>query len=325
MGCRAFLIAMLVAVPTLVQSAGLTRFEIPADEHGPAIRVVQWSPCATPATPIKLGPFIMPAVRDCPITGGDLPLIVISHGFGGTALSHHDTAETLADLGFIVVAPEHPDDSAFNAEREHNLKALTTRPLDVKRLIDHMLGPSPSASRIDGRRIGFFGFSRGGYTGLVLAGAKPDLSLLRRRCADPTGASCPALGSQAVPSRPLVADPRIGAFVIADPLASVFRAAESLAGITAPIQLWGSERGGDGVSPTDLAVIARELPGGPPLHTVPNAGHFAFLTPCPDALKQSLPELCIDSPGFDRVAFHRAFNQEVHSFLRDRLGQAGRR
>jgi dipeptidyl aminopeptidase/acylaminoacyl peptidase len=30
-----------------------------------------------------------------------------------------------------------------------------------------MLGASPAASRIDPERVGFFGFSLGGYTGLV--------------------------------------------------------------------------------------------------------------------------------------------------------------
>ncbi|MFP3747982.1 hypothetical protein SB816_33500, partial [Achromobacter sp. SIMBA_011] len=48
------------------------------------------------------------------------------------------------------------------------------RPTDIKRLVDYMLGPSADAARIDPARIGFFGFSRGGYTGLVLAGGNPD-------------------------------------------------------------------------------------------------------------------------------------------------------
>ena len=42
-----------------------------------------------------------PGAKDCPV-------IVISHGSGGSFLGHHDTAETLADAGFVVAAISHP-------------------------------------------------------------------------------------------------------------------------------------------------------------------------------------------------------------------------
>src|SRR5271155_5398799 len=55
-----------------------------------------------------------------------------------------------------------------------DLSAFLDRPNDIERLINFMLGASLVASKIDPRRIGFFGFSRGGYSGLVLIGANPD-------------------------------------------------------------------------------------------------------------------------------------------------------
>jgi hypothetical protein len=42
---------------------------------------------------------------------------------------------------------------------------MVERPTDIKRLIDFMLGQAPAASRMDPERIGFFGFSGGGFTG----------------------------------------------------------------------------------------------------------------------------------------------------------------
>jgi len=51
---------------------------------------------------------------------------------------------------------------------------LVERPTDVKRLIDFMLAKSPVASKIDPERVGFYGWSLGGYSGLVLIGANPN-------------------------------------------------------------------------------------------------------------------------------------------------------
>jgi predicted dienelactone hydrolase len=46
-----------------------------------------------------------------------------------------------------------------------------------------------------------------------------------------------------------------------------------------------------------------------------NAGHFAFLAPCPPALAEMAPDICRDGPGFDRVALHQAFNAQVLAFF----------
>jgi predicted dienelactone hydrolase len=313
------LVAVFSLAASLAHGAGLKSFDIPADAHSPALKAVEWSPCAVPDGEIKAGPFLLPGVRNCPIDGEKRPLIVISHGFGGTNLSHHDTAEALANAGFVVVAMNHPDDTAANEEREHNLKALVSRPTDVKRVIDFMLESSPDAGKIDPKSIGFFGFSRGGYTGLVLAGATPDFQALRSHCQDKTGATCTPVSQNAFPKGTLQHDQRIKAFVIADPLSSVFSAPGSVKNVTAPIQLWGSQYGGDGVSPESLQAVAHNLPVKPDFHVVPNSEHFAFLTVCPAALVKILPELCIDRPGFDRAAFHQDLNKQVVTFFKTHL------
>ena len=304
---------------TLAHAAGLKTFEVPADAAGPALQVAMWSPCAAPPGEVKLGPFTLPVVRDCPIIGDKLPLVVISHGFRGNDLGHHDTAEALADAGFVVVALNHPGDTSSSSEETHGLPALTGRPTDVKRLIDFMLGASPDAAKIDPQRIGFFGFSRGGYTGLVVGGANPDFTKLLPRCREATGTTCAAEASSPLATQPLTHDPRVKALVVADPLAVVLPTAESLKDIKVPLQLWSSERGGDGVLPDEVAAVAAHLPVKPEFHLVANSAHFAFLTPCPEAMAKRRPELCVDAPGFDRVAFHQDLNSQVLAFLRRHL------
>jgi predicted dienelactone hydrolase len=313
------------SIVTLAHAAGLKLFDVPADAAGPAIQIAMWSPCAAAPGEVKLGPFTLPVVRDCPIAGDKLPLVVLSHGFGGNNLGHHDTAEALADAGFVVVALNHPGDTSTSSDETRGLPALTGRPSDVKRLIDFMLGASPDAAKIDPQRIGFFGFSRGGYTGLVVGGGNPDFIKLLPLCRAATGTDCAAAAASPLAKQPLTHDPRVKALVIADPLAVVFPTAESLKDITVPVQLWSSERGGDGVFPDEVAAVAAHLPVKPEFHLVANSAHFAFLAPCPEGMAKRRPELCTDAPGFDRVAFHRDLNAQALTFLRRHLIEGGQK
>jgi len=313
---RTVTLAFLLIAAPVVQAAGRKKIEVPADHTGQAITATQWSPCARPAKDIQAGPFVISGVRDCPVAGKNLPLILISHGFGGASLSHHDTAEALSDAGFIVVALNHPDDTLTNTERFHNRQALVTRATDIKRLLDYMLTSSPDSAIINPNSIGFFGFSRGGYTGLVLAGAQPDFKKLAPPCANEAGATCPDNTPQTVLLLPPSHERRIKAFVLADPLSSVFADPTSLKNISHPIDLWASQNGGDGVSPKDVLALAQNLPSPSTLHIAQNAGHFSFLTVCPPKLAEAVPDLCIDAPNFNRATFHKDFNESMISFFR---------
>ena len=178
---------------TLSLAAGMSLIDVPADATGPALKAAVWTPCASTPAEIARGPFMLAAVPDCPVLGDRLGMVIVSHGYGGNYLGHHDTAEVLADAGFVVVALNHPDDTSSNKDRARNAAALISRPTDVARLIDFMLGAWPDAARVDPHRIGFFGFSRGGYTGLVIGGANPDFQRLPARCPDPRSPLCAPL------------------------------------------------------------------------------------------------------------------------------------
>jgi predicted dienelactone hydrolase len=298
-------------VATAAQSAGVTEFEIPADANGPAIHALMWTPCITPPKDIKLeGPIVVPGVRDCPISGEKLPLIVISHGADGSFTDHHDLAEILADGGFVVVALTHPHDAA-----PLDKSWLVERPIDVKRLVDYMLRSSPAAAKIDPRRVGFFGYSRGGYTGLILAGAVPDYPILMKIWLP---ISIWAFQNEAQTHQPGY-DPRFKAFVLADPL-TIFPNKDGLRNVTAPFQFWSSQSGGPGVSPERIAAVASDVPVRPELHHVPNSTHISFLMPCsPSEAKVAASEDCADPPGFDRATFHKEFDEQVIAFFRKHL------
>ena len=314
---RLLSLAALCLAPALSNAAGFAFIDVPADTDGPALHGAVWTPCDAPARTFALGSMVLAGVQGCAIAGKSLPLVVVSHGSGGSFLGHHDTAEALADAGFVVAAINHPGDNYRDLSRQQHLSNFGTRPTDLRRLIDWMLATWPDHAVIDANRIGVFGFSRGGYAGLVEAGAVPDFSLRQDLC--PSGSTfpmCVEFRRGEIPPPP-VRDPRIKAAVIADP--GVIFDARGLRNVTLPMQLWSSETGGDGVTPESVAQLRRDLPVAPEWHLVTGSGHFAFLAPCPPAMADELPELCRDRPGFDRVAFHAQLDAAVVAFFKARL------
>ena len=319
------LLLCLVLSSVITRAAGIRELLIPPGATGPEILARLWTPCAVAPRVITVGrgpsiPLTIKAVKDCPSLGKDLPLIVVSHGLFGDVFDHHDTAEFLADAGFAVVTLDHTLDSSstIKDKSQDDIASFLVRTVDISRVLDFLLNTSQSIVNIDPQRIGFFGWSRGGYTGLVLAGAVPNFQYpLPIPCPEEL-LMCRQIRDGNIPKHAPGYEPRIKAFVIADPV-SFFPDKASLRKITAPIQLWSSERGGMGVRPDDVALVAKQLPNDPEYHRPANSGHFSFLFPCSSEVKKADPFECADSPGFDRVKFHRKLNAQVLEFFRKNL------
>ena len=318
---RAALCVLLAMAAGGVSAAGYRRLEVPATADLPAIAALVWTPCDRAPEPQTIGPLSFAGNDDCPVAGDGLPLIVISHGYGGSFLAHHDTAAALADAGFIVVSFNHPGDNSRDRSAAHRLRIFETRPLDVSRVITFMTRNWSERHKLNVQAIGVFGFSRGAYTALVLAGATPNTAVSAQRfCERGTSAVAPALcreltgsGARLLPA----ADARVRAVVVADPL-NLFDG-DGLRPVRVPVQLWVSEFGGDGVEPAHVEEIRAALNPGVDYRRLEGAGHFAFLAPCPPAIAQSAPEICRDPEGFGRQAWHLTFNSQVTSFFRKQL------
>ncbi|WP_437616299.1 alpha/beta hydrolase family protein [Erwinia sp. V71] len=300
-------------LPVLSLAAGVTPVDIPAKSSDKAIKAIIWTPCLSQSNKIQIGPITLHGKLKCPMQGSNLPLIVFSHGYGGSNLSHHDLAEYLADSGFVVAAINHPGDNYSAINHGTKTSDFINRPQDISHLIDYMLNNWTDKKSIDPHRIGFFGFSRGGYTGLVLAGGKPDF----------LGANTPYDHAN-IPfekhysSYILKNDSRIKAFVIADPV-NIFTTHESVKNINSPIQLWISEFGGDGILPDEGKALRNILHINNEFHLVAGATHFSFLAPCSIEMSKTVPDICTDINGFNRYNFHKMMNSSVLGFYRKSL------
>lgn len=317
------LFIMVALCPVHLQAAGFERATLAST---PPIEIGIWYPSSSPVPDAANTPFRQALAIDGAIEKKALPLVLLSHGNGGWMGSHADTALALAEAGYIAVAPNHPGDNGKD-ESASPKEWLVSRPADISKTIDYMLSDWTYADRIDPGRIGIFGFSAGGYTALVAAGALPDFSLAARHCADTPDEYVCRIGmledvdpAEIEPRlRAVAGDPRISAASVAAPGFGFSFDRMALADVTMPVQIWSGAIDDSVPHDTNGANIAAHLPNAPEVHVVENAGHFTFLVECDPRLKEIKPKiwnrLCVDADGFDRAAFHTTFNQEIVEFF----------
>jgi predicted dienelactone hydrolase len=317
-------VTILRLLPAPAEAAGFQQVMVP-DAAGAPIEAGIWYPSDAPTSPQPLELFHQTVAVDGSLAGLHHPLIVISHGTGGSFAGHYDTALALADAGFVVVALTHTGD---NWRDRSGVLNIMDRPRQVSRVLDYMLADWPDHAGIDPARIGMFGFSAGGFTTLVAVGGRPDFSLIGPHCAEhpqeytcaliterPARTAPPAPGS----SSGTLHDTRIKAAVVAAPALGFTFAPEGLADVRVPVQLWRADDDQMLPAPWYADAVRQVLPAAPDFQTVPGAGHFDFLVPCSDALAAVAKIICTSEPGFDRADFHRRLNSSVVTFFSETL------
>jgi predicted dienelactone hydrolase len=295
------------------------------DEDQPPIAVKIWVPevlCAANAANAASAANARPAT---------LPLVIISHGTGGSSMGHIDTAIALANAGFVVAAPMHTGDNYRDMSYVGKGLHLIRRPRQVMHVLDYLLRDWPDADVIDPQRIGMLGHSAGGFTALVIAGGVPDLSIAVRRCQErPQAWECQYIRQhgldidkpQVLPPPVWEHDPRVKALVVATPCCGWTFKPNGLANVKIPVQLWEAQQ--DLIVEDSPAIVGGLLPQPPEEHVIANAGHFSFVAPCDPGMKAYFAaatargegeDICADAAGFDRAAFHQQFNAAVVAFF----------
>lgn len=324
---RLFLVALCLVFNTHAPfaaspfSAGILRVAVQADMPFDAFA---WYPTREAERAFEAGPYTVSASRDAVPAEGRFPVVLLSHGSGGTPFTHRDLARHLARAGFIVIAPMHVGDSAGRTERRDAGLSLTDRPGQALLALGAVLADPRLADRADHARMGAIGYSAGAYTALVLAGARPDFARWPAYCrqAPENAVLCSGVtesrypGSQAGAWQP-PREPRLKALVLMAPLALPF-APEGLADLRMPVQL--HEATGDGVVPSasNGDTLMRAILPVPQRRRVAG-GHHVFVDPCPPATMARLAALCVDAQGIDRQAIHAAMREQVTAFLRSQL------
>ncbi|HJR75287.1 MAG TPA: prolyl oligopeptidase family serine peptidase [Luteimonas sp.] len=312
---------VLIAGPLHARGVGVRLLETREPTTGTTVAAAVLYPSdgAAPDARSDFGPYPVAAQRDAAIASGKHPLILLSHGSGGGMFGHHDLAEALARHGYIVAAPEHAGDSFRDRSGLGTDRALLGRAWQASATISAVLADPRFKPHVDASRIGAAGFSAGGYTALLLLGAKPDFSRFAVFCKKYP--KTPDICDQGltgialtIAHPPATADTRVRAGFAMAPL-SLILDNSGLKAVHAPVFLYTGARDEVLLPEENARRIRPLLPNLDGYREIEGAGHFVFVPPCSAALAQDAPAICKDPPGVDRVAAHRRINQDAVAFF----------
>ena len=254
------------------------------------------------------------------------PLVVLTHGTGGSAESLGWLATGLARHGALVVAADHPASGGGDPERA-SMMQVWTQPADVRHMLDTLLA-SPWATRIDRARIASVGFSLGGATSMLLAGGRLDCERFPRFCQTHDDGACRAFArhfedvnaSFYARANGDHSEPRLRAAVAIAPGFTEAFTAESLAAQRTPLLLITGARDQQVPPASHVAPMRHHLPGGSRYLEITDAHHFSFLPQCGGGATELLAAtgeefVCQELGARTRAQIHSETLQAIADFL----------
>ncbi len=296
------------------------------------VRYTVWYPAQAGAkeAPLTIGPPGNPlfeagsSAADAPAAAGRWPVLLLSHGNGGTARMMGWFGTALARAGYVVVAVDHPGNNGMDAMTAAGSILMWNRADDLAAALAAVQVDSRLAAHVDTKRLGLVGYSAGGYTALMAAGARPDMARLVAFCeANPKDGVCaPQVENpeftferrMALAAAPQMApwlakggeDRRIpnvrALFLMAPAIVQAFDPAE-LAKLDASMSVVVGEADGVASAETNGRVIS-EANAKARLQVLPAVGHYDFLSECTESGRERAGPLC--EGRTDRKATHQA-------------------
>lgn len=282
-------------------NVGLKRITV-ADQVGASpIPSLVLYPTDEPEHANQFGPFALEVALDATFKAGRYPLVVVSHGNGGSPLVHRDLAKFLAQYGAIVSLPEHIGNSKSDNSLEGTKENLINRPRQLKLCIEQLQTSTEFGSSVC--RVVAVGHSIGGYTVLAASGAKPY-----------AGAHETASGK--VEPVPVETCAQISAVVLLAPATPWFQGEDSFDQFTTPVLMITGAK--DKIT-TDLhaEIVRKGLECSTQFRheIVEGAGHFSFQSPFPQHMVDPRFPPSQDPPGFDRHLFQEKLCLQILKFF----------
>jgi predicted dienelactone hydrolase len=277
------------------------------------------------------------AAPDDPILGtpAKFPLILLSHGTGGSSQIMAWFGTGLAARGFIVAAVNHPGNNTLEDYEIPGFALWWERATDLRVVLDQMLADSTFAGHIDSKRIGAAGFSLGGFTVIEIAGGIGELPRYREYCkahksdgicSDPPEfpgliakidalvASDPAMQAAVANGAKSHRDARVRAIFAMAPAIGPAFSTESLASISIPAQIVAGSA--DTAVPLDSSAkfFAAHIHNAQ-LTIIQAVGHYTFLDTCGELGRSRHPDICLDQAGILRDDTHAQVVNLAAQFL----------
>jgi len=315
-------------------------------EHRTAVRVTVWYPAAADAKEarIDIGPpgkplfMVGAAAPDAAFADArQRPVILFSHGFGGTARMMGWFGTALAREGYVVIAVDHPGNNALDTKTVAGAVLSWDRPGDLAAALEAVKSDPRIGPHLDLRRLGAAGFATGGFNALVLAGARVDVKRFLAFCREhPTDGLCapqqefavtldeaqralasPELAGEAAHAGDDHSIPGVRAVFAIAPASVQALSPEGLARIEVPVAIILGDA--DQLMPpaTNGLVAAKAIPRAE-LKVLPGVGHYDFISTCTPAGMAQVP-ICTSTVPQDQT--HRAAIDMALAFFGKTLGK----
>lgn len=272
-----------------------------------------------PDRPLFLMGDVAPDARlaDAP----SFPVVLLSHGTGGTAAGLGWLARPLAQAGHVVIGVDHHGNTAREPYRAEGFLCWWERPRDLGAVLDQLALDGPFAGRLDMARVTAAGFSLGGYTVVSMLGAITSMPLFREwAITQPFGKgprefpdlaeridglfeTSPVFRASWQRQSASALDPRVKAALACAPAPTVRGfTPESLCEIRTPVAIMVG--GADREAPAESCArwLQAHLPNSTLKMLGPAVGHYALLCEGTALGREEMPEIWRDPPGVDRRA-----------------------
>jgi predicted dienelactone hydrolase len=255
------------------------------------------------------------------------PLVIVLHGSGGGGQGVAWIALGLVAQGAIAIAADHP--ASTHGGEERRILDVWEQPDDVRAMIDQLTSTDWSRY-IDRGRIAVAGFSLGGLSAMLLAGARLELQKAPEFCKSHHDGACegmaPYFASFDAPfcehANADHADHRIRAAVAIAPGFTEVMTPASLHDL-APTLLIAAEHDQQLSPETRVRPMLQHLRAPSAYHEIAAAQHYSFLPVCsPNAVELLAPTheefLCEERFGRTREQLHAEALDAITTFLRAR-------
>jgi len=262
------------------------------------------------------------------------PVVLLSHGTGGSADTLGWLGRRLASSGYVALAVNHHGNTGIEPYRAEGFACWWERSRDLSVLLDQLSTAGEFAARLDLKCVFAAGFSLGAHSALALLGTTTKIDLFLswlgtqevqrgpREFPD-IAERIPRLMEKSQTFRDSWArqsneyrDERVRAvFAMAPPATVRGFTTDSLLENSIPVQIMVGASDQE-APPKSGAIWLQERMTNSQL-TILDAptGHYAFLNEATKHGRRTLPDICVDANGVDRRAIHdRAANAAIALF-----------